>query len=225
MSKVNADGMLLFEQPFVRVRLAILPGDELSLRCQVPYENYRKVFRVSQKNVERELGAVQSMSSDIATRSRSGEISQEEVATAVDGMIGRVEALKRKVNNCPRRSEWLPPTDAQLSELHETSGKPTQDVLRERLQHLATVENAESTSTPEFSRWADARLDRWLVDWALRNGKERTARQIACGKNIEVRVSAPYISHLTPLETDPRGYRSVRRHSTNRVGACPPPMR
>lgn len=30
------------------------------------------------------------------------------------------------------------------------------------------------------------RLDRWLVDWALRNGKERTARSIAAEKKLEV---------------------------------------
>lgn len=77
----------------------------------------------------------------------------------------------------------------QLSDLHETAGKPTQDVLRERLQHLATVENLQSASSPEFDRWADTRLDRWLVDWALRNGKARTARRIAKEKDIEVRQS------------------------------------
>jgi macrophage erythroblast attacher len=52
---------------------------------------------------------------------------------------------------------------------------------------LATVENIPTASDPEFGRWADTRLDRWLVDWALRNGKEKTARMIAKEKHIEVR--------------------------------------
>lgn len=59
--------------------------------------------------------------------------------------------------------------------------------MRERLQHLGAVENMTSNG-PEFTRWADTRLDRWLVDWSLRNGKERTARKIAKEKNIEVRL-------------------------------------
>jgi hypothetical protein len=34
----------------------------------------------------------------------------------------------------------------------------------------------------------DARLDRWLVDLALRTGNQKTARMIAEEKNIEVRL-------------------------------------
>lgn len=58
--------------------------------------------------------------------------------------------------------------------------------MRERLHHLAAVEALQSGNGPEFARWADTRLDRWLVDWALRNGKEKTARKIADDKDIEV---------------------------------------
>lgn len=74
----------------------------------------------------------------------------------------------------------------KLSDLQEATGKPTQDVMRERLHHLATVEALQSTSGPEYNRWADARLDRWLVDWSLRSGMENTARKIAKEKDIEV---------------------------------------
>jgi macrophage erythroblast attacher len=59
--------------------------------------------------------------------------------------------------------------------------------MRERLQHLATIENIPNASDPEFGRWADTRLDRWLVDWALRSGKEKTAKSIAKEKAIGVR--------------------------------------
>jgi hypothetical protein len=64
---------------------------------KVPYENYRKVFRASQRNVERELGAVHSASTDLANRAESGNVDNEEVLKAIDTMIGRVENLKRKV--------------------------------------------------------------------------------------------------------------------------------
>jgi macrophage erythroblast attacher len=60
--------------------------------------------------------------------------------------------------------------------------------MRERLQHLGQLEHMQSMNTPEFARWADTRLDRWLVDWCLRNGREQTAKRIAREKDIEVRL-------------------------------------
>ena len=85
----------------------------------------------------------------------------------------------------------------QLSDMQESAGTPTLNVMRERLQHLATVEEAVSSTSPEFRRWADIRLDRWLVDWCLRNGKEKTARMIASQKGIEVRPRSPLFAGYT----------------------------
>ena len=85
---------------------------------------------------------------------------------------------------------------AQLSELQDTAGKPTLDVTRERLQHLMTVETLQTTGSLDFSRWADTRLDRWLVDWALRTGRENTARTLAQDRNIEVRNSVKFSHQL-----------------------------
>ena len=62
---------------------------------QVPYENYRKVFRTSQKNIEREMGAVQNTANDLAKR----EPDPDATLKAIDGMISRVEGLKRKVGS------------------------------------------------------------------------------------------------------------------------------
>ncbi|KAF8960325.1 CTLH/CRA C-terminal to lish motif domain-containing protein [Flammula alnicola] len=173
-SKLNLEGIMLFEQPFARV----------------PYENYRKVFRTSQKNVERELGGVQTTANELVTRSSNGSLSSEDALKSIDNMIGRVENLKRK-----------------LSDLHETAGKPTQDVMRERLHHLATVESLQTTNQPEFSRWADIRLDRWLVDWCLRAGKEKSARSIAKEKGIETLVDIELFSDIRRIEE------ALARHS------------
>jgi len=79
-TKLNIDGIMLFEQPFARV----------------PYENYRKVFRTMQKNIERELGAVQTAANDLGKRTKSGSQTPQDAAKSIDGMIGRVENLKRK---------------------------------------------------------------------------------------------------------------------------------
>lgn len=58
--------------------------------------------------------------------------------------------------------------------------------MRERFSHLAELEAFQSREDAAFGRWADTRLDRWLVDWALRAGKEGTAKKIAREKGIEV---------------------------------------
>ncbi|KAJ7634752.1 CTLH/CRA C-terminal to lish motif domain-containing protein [Roridomyces roridus] len=162
--KLNVDGMLLFEQPFARV----------------PYENYRKVFRSTQRNVERDLKSVQSAANELV---KSGDLSPEAAGQSIDAMIATVENLKRK-----------------LVDLHEAAGKPTQDVIRERLQHLAAIESIPTTNDPEFGRWADTRLDRWLVDWALRSGKEKTARMIAKEKHIETLVDIDLFSDIKRIE-------------------------
>ncbi|KAH9941578.1 CTLH/CRA C-terminal to lish motif domain-containing protein [Epithele typhae] len=163
-SKLNSDGVMLFEQPFARV----------------PYENYRKVFRTSQKNIEKEMGAVQTAANELAKRP---DADADATLKAIDGMIARVDGLKRK-----------------LSDMQETSGSPTLGVMRERFQHLAAVENVESLTAPEFTRWADVRLDRWLVDWCLRNGKEKTARMIATQKGIEKLVDIDLFSDIRRIE-------------------------
>ncbi|KII84283.1 hypothetical protein PLICRDRAFT_146921 [Plicaturopsis crispa FD-325 SS-3] len=167
MSKLNVEGTMLFEQPFVRV----------------PYENYRKIFKSSQRNLDSQMAAVATASNDLSGRAKAGGHVPADAAKSIDGMIGRVENLKRK-----------------LSDLQESAGQPTQDVMRERLQYLAVVENVPNTNAPEFSRWADTRLDRWLVDWALRTGKEKTARQIAKERSIETLVDIDLFTDIRRIE-------------------------
>lgn len=109
--------------------------------------------------------------------------------------------------------------------MQETAAKPTLDVLRERLQHLGTLERLESTTEPEFTRWTDTRLDRWIVDWALRNGKEKTARMIASEKGIEVRPQlrsrACGSANQITARAETGGYRSVFGHTPHRRRAEP----
>lgn len=130
---------------------------------------------------------MQNSSNELASQASYGSLTAGDTLNSIDNMIGKVEGLKRKVSvrNKPRVC-IITETCLQLSDLHEMAGKPTQDVMRERLHHLANVESIQSTSDTDFSRWADTRLDRWLVDWCLRSGKESSARSIAKEKGIEV---------------------------------------
>jgi macrophage erythroblast attacher len=104
-------------------------------------------------------------------------------------MISRVEGLKRKVSAHTFLfwAAYLRMWD-QLSDLQATAGSPTLDVMRERCKHLAIVEDIQSSKDSEYIRWVDNRLDRWIVDWVLRHGRERTARHISQEKSIEVRT-------------------------------------
>jgi len=58
--------------------------------------------------------------------------------------------------------------------------------MRERCNHLSMIEDVQNSKDSEYARWVDTRLDRWIVDWVLRHGRERTARHIAQEKGIEV---------------------------------------
>ena len=64
----------------------------------MPYENYRKVFRTSQKNIEKEMGAVQTAANELAKKD-TPETDPDATVKAIDGMIARVEGLKRKVGH------------------------------------------------------------------------------------------------------------------------------
>ncbi|KAK7681364.1 hypothetical protein QCA50_015455 [Cerrena zonata] len=165
-NRINTEGIMLFEQPFARV----------------PYENYRKVFRTSQKHIEKDFGAIQVASKELSKRTIDPE-TDEETLKALDGMINRVTNLKRK-----------------LSDLHQSSGAPTLAVMHERLQHLATAENLQNDSGHEYAQWADTRLERWLVDWALRNGKEKTAKQLAEERGLEKLVDIDLFSDIRRIE-------------------------
>lgn len=72
----------------------------------MPYETLRKHFRNSQKQIEREFGVIQSASADLA---KPGPADRDpvEAAKAVDGMIARVEGLKKKVSTEPYNSTRL----------------------------------------------------------------------------------------------------------------------
>ena len=54
---------------------------------------------MSQKNIERELGAVQTAANDLAKRGKAGGgiINPQDAVNTIDGLINRVENLKRKV--------------------------------------------------------------------------------------------------------------------------------
>lgn len=88
---------LLLEQSFARV----CHHDHISFSIhtlQVPHENYRKVFRVGQKHIEKDFGPIAAMSSAINQSCKEeGTRDTAETAATLDQLIAKVEGLKRKV--------------------------------------------------------------------------------------------------------------------------------
>lgn len=60
------------------------------------------MFRTSQKNIEKELGALQTAAADLVKKGQTGEVAPDEAVKAVDAMIKRTENLKRKVRHLHR---------------------------------------------------------------------------------------------------------------------------
>ena len=64
----------------------------------MPYENYRKAFRTSQKYIERELSAVTSASNELTSKAATNPDDTELLKT-LDAMIAKVEGLGKKVGS------------------------------------------------------------------------------------------------------------------------------
>jgi macrophage erythroblast attacher len=100
-NKLDVESRLLFEQPFAKVLVISFKHTsilKLFSFAQVPYENYRKVFRTSAKHIEREFNALQNNSKDITNRYKAGNVPSEDIVLPIDNMVGRMETLKRKVS-------------------------------------------------------------------------------------------------------------------------------
>jgi hypothetical protein len=75
------------------------------VQLQVPYENYRKIFRISQKCIEKELASVQISANELAVRAAAGDVEPESAVATIEAMIARVENLKQKVSTFS--SPWI----------------------------------------------------------------------------------------------------------------------
>ena len=67
------------------------------VQLQVPYENYRKIFRISQKSIEKELASVQISANELAVRAAAGDVEPESAVATIEAMMSRVANLKQKV--------------------------------------------------------------------------------------------------------------------------------
>ena len=71
------------------------------------------MFRTSQKHIEKEWGPLHTAVNDLAARAQAGEVDPDDAAKAIDGMVKRLENLKRKV--------WILTSQSIRSQLTETA--------------------------------------------------------------------------------------------------------
>lgn len=74
--------------------------------------------------------------------------------------------------------------------------------MRTRFSHLQALEEPSDltqTST-EYSRWANIRLNRWLVDWCLRMGNVQTARALAESNDLSMLVDLSLFADINRIE-------------------------
>jgi hypothetical protein len=67
---------------------------------QVPYEQFRKAFRSTQRGFERDFTQLTSSAADISRSGAEGDgiSAQQSPAVALDAMIARVETFRKRVS-------------------------------------------------------------------------------------------------------------------------------
>ncbi|OZJ06587.1 hypothetical protein BZG36_00627 [Bifiguratus adelaidae] len=109
MLKVNQDGLLALEQPFVKV----------------PYEQLKKSFRTAQKHTERDLASAATAVNNVLKSvelQESGSANEEEMSKQLDGAIAKLQSLKRKLGDVTQQqSTYLSRSKARLDHFNELS--------------------------------------------------------------------------------------------------------
>ncbi|KAG9020627.1 GID complex subunit containing RING finger motif, partial [Serendipita sp. 407] len=159
--KTLPEGIYMFEQPFLRA----------------PNESIKRQFRASQKQVERDMGALRTNARDLSKK--TGTSAQDGIA-ALDTMITKVNGLTKK-----------------LEDIHESKTKSNLAVLRARVDHFDELENLDEN---ELENWEEARLNRWLVDWSLRSGYGATAKAIAEDRGVQDLVDISLFEEIERIE-------------------------
>ncbi|CAG8440833.1 2163_t:CDS:2 [Ambispora leptoticha] len=145
MNKLNHEGLLVLEQPFIKV----------------PLEQLKKSARTSQRQLDKEFSNLSRGINDLAVKSKQEEIRTKDVTDALEEMVGRLQKLKRKLNDI-KEEESMYVSRSRI-----------------RLEHLNELTKIPTANVEAYAQWSRTRLDRILVDYMLREGLSRTAEKLA----------------------------------------------
>eukprot|EP01137_Pigoraptor_chileana_P011367 Opistho-2@62104 len=159
-----------------------LPANAITLEhplVKVPFESLNNVFRKSQKVLEKELSTAASWMNELTSKP------ERDSKAAVDTLITRLTSLKRKFEELSMEEEVC------------------LESCRVRLEHLSSYggKGPASASPAEAQKmWEKTRLDRYLVDYMLREGHYETARKLAKGANVEEYVDIDLFVEAQKIE-------------------------
>lgn len=148
-TKLHADNHLLLDQPLLRL----------------PLELQRRNFKQSQVKIDHEQKKTTDLLRTAAKNASSASI--EDTIKAIDGMLARMENMKRDLEKLHEEEQSL----------HEQSAK--------RIRHLQELYEIPSVSDVKYETWSRTRLDRLVVDYLLRAGYPETAAALASAKSID----------------------------------------
>lgn len=171
---------------------------------RVPYESMRKTFKSTQRHLERNIEQLRVGAQDLvnltsnvptsvatnATPDDSAmdvDYSGSEAAQAlsqIDGMIGRVKGMKRKMSSLKSEHERnVSKARARIDFLSQLCDPTVQDVDSEK-----------------YKDWSRTRLNMLLVDYCLRNGQPNTAMRLASARGIEKLVDIEELQQCNEIE-------------------------
>ena len=130
------------------------------------------------------LSAIKDVSQTYNRAKETSNIGPETVRTAqasLDGMITRMETLKRKLET----------VQAEEKEGHRHT--------RARMQHVQDLYDVQGLDEPRFEDWSKIRLNRLLVDYLLRSGHTESARGLAERTEIEDLVDIEAFQQCTRI--------------------------
>ncbi|KAH9567156.1 hypothetical protein CY35_03G016000 [Sphagnum magellanicum] len=128
---------------------------------KVPYEQLKKVMRISTRLVEKEVNAVVAGVADVVDK----DMSKEEVVQHLTSLVSRLQGLKRKLDESNRSEQ------AQVQR------------CRARLDHLSMLQQLGTKDA--HASWNNVRVERILVDYMLRSSYYDTATKLTEANNLQ----------------------------------------
>lgn len=156
---------------------------------RLPLEVLRKIFKSSQRYIENDGKRLTELARDAAAK--APQVSQETSLENLNTMITRMQTLKRK-----------------MEALHEEE-KVVHAQSRKRVSHLNDLHSLSSLLEDGYESWSKIRLDRFMVDYMLRNGYSNSAKQLAKKQGIEELVDVDVFVQCWTIEESLRNKKTT----------------
>ncbi|KAF3166279.1 GID complex subunit containing RING finger motif [Orbilia oligospora] len=156
---------------------------------RLPLEVLRKIFKSSQRYIENDGKKLTELARDAGAK--APQVSQEASLESLNAMITRMQTLKRKMET-----------------LHEEE-KVVHAQSRKRVSHLNDLHSLSSLLEDGYESWSKIRLDRFMVDYMLRNGYSNSAKQLAQKQGIEELVDVDVFVQCWTIEESLRNKKTT----------------